>query len=188
LDMELATIETPGLKIGGRGPDFSLLGTDGKQYSLSSFEDMLLALIFISNGCPTVRACEERMIIIQKDYISKGVRLLAVNSNNEHLSSIDRFEEMVTRAKEDGFNFPYVKDTDGKVARSYGAICTPHVFVLDRDRKLRYRGRIDNSRDASRVTSRDLMNALDDLIAVGDARLSGVRVSETEPFGCSIVW
>ena len=174
----------PNLEIGGRAPDFNLLGTNGKQYSLSTFDDKrLLVLIFSSNGCPTVKACEDRMISIQKDFAASSVQLLAINSNNEHLSPTDTFDEMVKRSKHKGFNFPYAKDLDRSVARSYGAICTPHVFVLDDDRVLRYRGRIDDSRDASRVTSTDLRNTLDELLVHGN-----VRVSETKPFGCSIVW
>ena len=183
MHMDLTTT-MPSLELGGHAPDFNLLGTDGKQYSLSTFDDKkLLVLIFSSNGCPTVKACEDRMISIQKDYAAKSVQLLAINSNNEHLSPADAFDEMVQRSRDKGFNFPYAKDLDQSVARSYGAICTPHVFVLDKDRLLRYRGRIDDSRDASRVTSTDLRNTLEDLLEDGK-----VRVSETKPFGCSIVW
>jgi len=183
LDLELATT-TPTLKMGGSGPDFNLLGTDRKRYSLSTFDaENLLVLIFSSNGCPTVKACEDRMISVQNDYRAKNVQLLAINSNNEHLSPVDSYDEMVGRANDKRFNFPYVKDVDQSMARRYGAICTPHVFVLDTEHILRYRGRIDDSRDASRVTSTDLRNALDDILAHRN-----VRVSETKPFGCSIVW
>jgi peroxiredoxin len=109
--------------------------------------------------------------------------LLALNSNNSYLSPGDTYAEMVLRVKEKGFNFPYVKDEDRTVARAYGAVCTPHVFLLDEDRRLRYKGRLDDSRNPERVTVSDLRNAIEDLIA---SRL--VRVSETTPFGCSIVW
>ena len=127
--------------MGAAAPDFgNLLGVDGERYSLSSFQDKrLLALLFISNGCPTVKACQDRMIKIQKDYSGKSVQLLALNSNNSYLSPADTYAEMVLRAKEKGFNFPYVKDEDGTVARSYGALCTPHVFLMDEERRLRYR-------------------------------------------------
>jgi peroxiredoxin len=183
MNLELTTT-TPTLEIGGLAPDFNLLGTDGRQYSLSTFHaEKLLVLIFSSNGCPTVKACEDRMISIQKDYRARSVQLLAINSNNEHLSSVDNYDEMVKRSNDKKFNFPYVKDADQSVARSYGAICTPHVFVLDTNRMLRYRGGIDDSRDPSRVTSTDLRNTLDDLLVHGN-----VRVSETKPFGCSIIW
>jgi peroxiredoxin len=157
---------------------------DGEKYSLSSFQNKrLLVLLFISNGCPTVKACQDRMIKIQKDYSSKAVQLLAVNSNNSYLSPADTYSEMVLKVKEKGFNFPYVKDEGGTVAKAYRAICTPHAFVLDEDRRLRYRGRIDDSRNPDRVTISDLRNAIEDLLANKQ-----VRVSETTPFGCSIVW
>ncbi len=181
--MELTTI-TSALESGARAPDFKLPGTDGKQYSFATFTDKkILVLIFISNGCPTVKACEDRMINIQGDYNDKGVQLLAVNSNNEHLSPIDSFDEMVKKSRESHFNFPYVKDTDRTVARNYGATCTPHVFVLDEDHVLRYQGRIDDARNVSLVTVSDLRNALDDLTTGRN-----VRVPDTKPFGCSIVW
>jgi peroxiredoxin len=183
--MELPQARTEPFTIGVGAPDFgNLLGVDGERYSLSSFQDKkLLVLMFISNGCPTVKACQDRMIRIQKDYSSKNVQLLALNSNNSYLSPADAYAEMVLRVKEKGFNFPYVKDEDRMVARAYGAVCTPHVFLLDEDRRLRYKGRLDDSRNPERVTVSDLRNAIEDLIA---SRL--VRVSETTPFGCSIVW
>jgi peroxiredoxin len=183
--LELPQVGTETLRIGVGAPDFgNLLGVDGERYSLSSFQDKkLLALLFISNGCPTVKACQDRMIKIQKDYSGDGVQLIALNSNNSYLSPADTYAEMVLRVRDKGFNFPYVKDEDKTVARTYGAICTPHVFLLDEERKLRYKGRIDDSRNPERVTVSDLRNAIDDLLA---KRL--VRASETTPFGCSIVW
>ncbi len=122
------------------------------------------------------------MIEIQESYEPDGVQLVAINSNNSYLSPADTFAEMVKRAKEKKFNFPYLKDEDGSVGRNYGAVSTPHVFVLDRERRLRYRGRIDDSRDPSRATYSDLENALRDLLAERP-----VRVQETKPFGCAIV-
>jgi hypothetical protein len=143
----------------------------------------VLAIIFVSNGCPTVKASEERLISTQEIYGVKGAQLVTINSNNPFLSPSDTYEEMKKRAKDRGFNFPYLKDEERSVARSFGAICTPHVFVLDHDRNLSYRGRIDDSRDPTKVTTRDLNNALEDLLE-GKA----VRTPETRPFGCSIVW
>src|SRR5437660_12623595 len=131
--MELPQARTELFGIGAGATDFgNLLGVDGERYSLSSFQDKrLLVLLFISNGCPTVKACQDRMIKIQKDYTEKNVQLLALNSNNSYLSPADTYAEMVLRVQEKNFNFPYVKDGDGKVARSYGALCTPHVFLMD---------------------------------------------------------
>ncbi len=173
------------LAIGERAPDFAdLLGADGEHYSLSSFEDkQLLVVIFSGNGCPTVKAFEDRMITLQEAYAQRGVQLAAINSNNPYMSPADTYPEMVKRAKEKGFNFPYLKDEDAQVAKGYGAICTPHAFVLDEGRKLRYRGRIDDSRDSAKVTNRHVADAVDNLLAH-----KPLKVAETTPFGCSIVW
>ena len=172
------------LEIGQKASDFQdLLGVDGRRYSLSSFDDKpLLVLVFSCNGCPTVKANEDRMIAIQKAYEPRGVQLVAINSNNAFLSPSDTFSEMVKRAQEKRFNFPYLKDEEGSVARNYGAITTPHVFVLDRERRLRYKGRIDETRDPARATYSDLENALGELLANRP-----IRVPETKPFGCVIV-
>ena len=156
MELPEARIET--FRIGAGAPDFgNLLGVDGERYSLSSFQDKkLLVLLFISNGCPTVKAYEDRMIKIKKNYGTRSVQLLALNSNNPHLSPADTYAEMVLRGKEKNFNFPYVKDEDGTVAKSYGALCTPHVFLIDEERRLRYRGRIDDSRKSSQGNSQRL--------------------------------
>jgi len=123
------------------------------------------------------------MIKIQKDYSGKSVQLVALNSNNSYLSPADTYAEMVLRSQDKGFNFPYLKDEDRTVAKAYGVLCTPHVFLLDEERRLRYKGRIDDSRNPERVTVSDLRNAIEDL-----TENRPVRVSETTPFGCSIVW
>ncbi len=176
---------TSTLELGQNAPGFvGLLGVDGRRYSLDSFNSKpILVLIFISNGCPTVKAAEDRVKRIQTDYSEKGVQIVAINSNNSFLSPADTYDEMVIRSKEKGFNFPYLKDEERIIARACVAICTPHVFVFDSDRRLRYRGRIDDSRDPAKVMTRDLNNALEDLIGGRE-----VRTADTKPFGCSIVW
>lgn len=169
----------------GAIPGFeSLLATDGLRYSDSSFADArLLAVVFISNGCPTVRVYEDRLADIQHRYSDQGVQVVAVNANNPYLSPGDAYPEMVKRAKDRGFGFPYLKDEDGVLARSLGAVCTPHVFVFDQDRRLRYQGRVDDARDWAKVTSLDLEIALQTLLAG-----KPLTASATEPFGCAIVW
>ena len=139
-------------------------------------------MIFSCNGCPTVKANEARMVELQTKYAKQGVQLIAINSNNSYLSPADTFDEMVKRAREKRFNFPYLKDEDGSVARAFGALTTPHVFLLDQERKLHYRGRIDETRDPARASYSDLENALQDLLANRT-----VQVPETKPFGCAIV-
>jgi peroxiredoxin len=173
-----------GLEVGDSAPNFQgLRGVDGRLRSLSDFEDKaVLVLVFTGNGCPAAKASEDRLISLQRAYGPQSVQLVAINSNNPYLSPPDTFAEMVKHAAAKGWNFPYLKDEDGRAARAFGAVSTPHVFVLDRHRRLRYQGRIDDSRDPSRVTVRDLQNALDDLLAGRP-----VRVPQTIPFGCSIV-
>jgi len=173
------------LDLGATAPGFSdLKGADGRPYSLRSFDGKpVLVVMFTCNHCPYSQAYEDRIVAIQRDYAGKGVQLVAINSNDDQKYPEDGYPQMVKRAKEKSFNFPYLRDQDQSAAEAYGAVCTPHVFAFDRDRKLRYRGRIDDSKDPSRVTTNDLREALDDLV---DGR--SVRQADTRPFGCSIKW
>jgi peroxiredoxin len=173
------------LRIGENAPDFSnLLGTDGKRYSLVNFADArTLVLIVSCNHCPYVQAYEDRMVGIQNDYMDRGVRLVAVNPNYDSDYPEDSYENMIERAKGKGFNFPYIRDEDQSLAKALSAVCTPEIFVFDKARRLAYHGRIDDNRDASKVTSHDLRNALDAII-VG----KNPPITETRPFGCSIKW
>jgi thiol-disulfide isomerase/thioredoxin len=173
------------VRLGAQAPQFDgLLGVDGERYSLGGFADKeLLAIVFSCNGCPTVRAAEDGLVALQEAYAGRRVQLLAINSNNHYLSPSDTYEEMVSRAEAKGFNFPYVKDDNGNVAKRFGAARTPHVFLLDGERRLRYRGRIADSRDPAKVTRADLEVALEELLAE-----RAVEVPETEPLGCAIVW
>jgi peroxiredoxin len=172
------------LTIGEKAPNFQgIPGTDGRLYQLASFDDTpVLVLMFTCNGCPTVKANEGRLVTLQEKYGPRGICLVAINSNNASLSPADTLAEMVVRAREKHFNFPYLKDTDGSIARAYGALSTPHAFVLDHERRLRYRGRIDDTRDPARANRSDLEQALADVLA-GRA----VQIPETQPFGCAIV-
>jgi len=173
------------LSLGQPIPNFQdLLGVDGKKYSSDSFKDkQVLAVIFSCNHCPYVQAYEDRIVEIQRDYTRKGVQLLAINSNDDKSYPEDSYPKMIKRAKEKNFNFPYVRDSAQSVVDAFGAVCTPHVFAFDREGILRYRGRIDDSRDPNNVRTPDLRNALDDLISGKQ-----VRVPDTRPFGCSIKW
>lgn len=157
---------------------------DGGLYSLVVLAgERATVLLFISGSCPTARSYEDRLIAMQSRWHHQGVHLVAINSNNPHLSPPDTLDAMARRAGIRGFNFPYLKDTDGAVARSYGVICTPHAFVLDRNLTVTYSGRIDDSRTGTRIGSHDLENAIADTVAGHP-----VAVAQTEPFGCSIIW
>jgi thiol-disulfide isomerase/thioredoxin len=174
-----------GLEIGALAPvSPQMLGVDGRTHTLEEFgEAKSLVVVFIGNGCPTVRAYEDRLKDLHEKYAEKGVQLVAVNSNNPHLSPFDTHAEMVARARERVLPFPYLKDQDGSLAGAFGAVSTPHAYVFDGDRRLRYRGRIDDARIPESVTKRDLDEAVGALV-------EGRRppVEATDPFGCSIIW
>jgi peroxiredoxin len=171
------------LPIGAPAPAFEgLLGTDGRRHGFATVADRdALVLIFSSNRCPTAKAYAERMNALQRDFGPRGVQVLAINANDPHLQPDESYPRMVERAAEDGYAFPYLVDEGQSVARAYGAICTFHVFVLDRRRRLRYQGRFDDSRLPGRVTRDDLRNALEDVLAGRD-----VAIPTTRPFGCSL--
>jgi peroxiredoxin len=183
LELAAAQPEWPTLKVGAGGPEFEgLRDTDGGRLGFSTLADRdILVLIFSSNRCPTAKAYADRMNGLQRDYGPRGVQVVSINSNDPNLYPDESFSRMAERAAEDGYLFPYVVDDGQRLARAYGARCTFHVFVLDRARRLRYEGRFDDARLAARVTTHDLRNALDDILAGRD-----VRVPMTRPFGCSL--
>lgn len=170
-------------RLGDKAPPFeNLLGTDGKRYSISSFSDKaILVLIFMANRCPTARVYTDRLKAIQTNYADNGVQLVGINSDNQYFFSNESIAKMIEVLNERELNFPYLKDEDQSIAKKYGALVTLHAFVLDNDRKLRYRGRIDDSRDPQKVSTHDLTDAIDDILAHRE-----VRVPETRPFACSI--
>ena len=185
----------PTLAIGAAAPDFSLPGVDGKTYTLASFKNArLLVIVFTCNHCPTAQAYEDRIIRLTADYKDKGVAVVAIMPNDPtsiQLSELgytdmgDSFDEMKRRAAEKHYNFPYLFDgTTETAAHAYGPIATPHVFIFDQDRKLRYSGRVDDVEKPSKTPHvRDARNAIDQLLA-------GQPVTEptTKVFGCSIKW
>jgi peroxiredoxin len=173
------------LKLGEAPPDFSLPGVDGKKYRPGDFKDAkVLIVLFTCNHCPYVTGSQDRVDRLYAEYAPKGVRMIAINSNETVDHPTDAFEHMVERAKTLGLKYPYVRDDSQDVARAYGALRTPHFYVFDGERKLRYTGRIDNSpRDVTKAVTHELRDALDDLLA-GRA----VRVPLTNPIGCNVKW
>lgn len=185
------------LQIGDPAPDFSLPGIDGKTWSLADFKDgKVLVVFFTSNHCPTSHGAADRLKSFLADYRPRGMAFVAINPNHPEGLSIDElgyskysdgFEDMKLYAAEEGFDFPYLYDGETQnVARAYGCLTTPHVFVFDAERKLRYKGRFDDSRfggDDSTVKSPDTRNAVEALLAG-----KPVPVEETKPFGCSTKW
>ncbi len=177
--------EVPGLQPGQKAPDFELPGADGKTYRLASFADKpILVVFFTCNHCPYVQAWESRFVEVQRDYASKGVQLVGINSNDDAKYPEDDFDHMVARAKAKGYNFPYLRDESQKIAEAYGPVATPDFYVLDAQRVIRYRGRLDdNHADPKRVRKPYLREALDSLLAGKPA-----PKPLTAPYGCSIKW
>lgn len=185
-------IET--LSLGQAAPDFSLPATDGKRYSLADFADAkVLAIIFSCNHCPTAQAYEERMKQLVTDYGDKGVAVVAISPNSplgllyEELGYSDlddTYEAMVMRAQDMDYNFPYLYDGDAHEASlKYGPVATPHTFVFDQERKLRYVGRLDASEKPGTANAEDIRAAIDDLLAGRE-----VQTPQTKTFGCSTKW
>ncbi len=183
------------LAIGSKAPDFNLPGVDGKEHKLAEYDKAkVLVIVFTCNHCPTAQAYEERIKKLAADYKSKGVALVAISPNDPKAVRLDELgytdlsdslEEMKIRAKDKHFNFPYLYDGDKQeAARAYGPVATPHVFVFDAGRKLRYVGRVDdNERDPNAVKSHDARNAIEAVLAGKPA-----QVETTRTFGCSIKW
>jgi len=173
------------MKIGDPIISFNLPGVDGKRHSLEEYRDKKVVVVMFScNHCPYVKAYEGRFVIIQRHYVDKGVVIVAINPNDDSVFPGDSFENMVVRAKEKGFNFPYLRDEDQSVAKAYRAKRTPEIFVFDQKRVLRYHGRIDdNVWNPKGVKVHYLRDALD---AILDGR--EVPVEETSPVGCTIKW
>ena len=190
-----ASEEHPTLPIGAKAPVFSLKGTDGKTYSLASFSKYkILVIIFTCNHCPTAQAYEERIIQFTKDYSAKGVAVVAVSPNDPksirldelgYTDMSDTYAEMKLRAKQKKFNFPYLYDGDKQaMAKAYGPATTPHVFIFDKERILRFQGRIDDvEKPTEKPTSFDTRNAIEELLQNKE-----VTIKTTKVFGCSIKW
>lgn len=185
----------PTLPIGAPAPGFQLKGVDGKTYTLQSFKDAkVLVVAFICNHCPTSQAYEKRLIQLVKDYKDKGVELVAINPNNPDGLRLDElgysdlgdsYDDMKARSKDAGYNFPYLYDGETEVAsKQYGPVSTPHLFVFDEKRVLRYNGRFDDMEDPKKMPhSNDVRNAIDAVLQHEDP-----PVAVTKVFGCSIKW
>lgn len=181
------------LAIGAPAPDFKLPGVDGRHYRLADFADArVLVLIFTCNHCPTAQAYEERIIKLHQDYAPRGVRVVAINPNDPQAVRLDElgytdlgdsFEDMRLRARDRKFPFPYLDDgATQKTSRAFGVLATPHVFLFDQQRKLRYTGRIDDS-EVKTVHVHDTRNAIEAVLAGRP-----VPVEKTRVFGCSTKW
>jgi peroxiredoxin len=184
----------PILKIGSPAPDFSLQGVDDKMHTLSDYSGArVLAIVFESDHCPVSENYETRIRAVYEDYKNKGVQLVAINPNNPaavrlnelgYTDLTDSFADMKLRVANRHMDWPFLYDGETQaLATSFGASATPHIFIFDQDRKLRYEGRIDDNQTRSLVKSNDARNAIDALLAGQE-----VPVAHTPAFGCTTKW
>jgi peroxiredoxin len=184
----------PIMPLGSPAPDFSLPATDGRNYSLKDFAAAkALAIIFTCNHCPTAQAYEERIKKLVADFTPRGAAIVCINPNSSaavrfdelgYTDLDDTFEAMQIRARDRHFNFPYLNDGETEsTARKFGPVATPHVFIFDAERKLRYQGRIDDSEREDLVKHHDTRDALEAILA---GKIPPVQ--QTKVFGCSTKW
>jgi len=187
--------EVKTLEIGDKAPDFNLPGVDGKMYSLKDFSNYdILVIIFTCNHCPTAQAYEDKIIQAVNDYRDRGVGFVAISPNSPNALSLselgysdmgDDLEDMKRRAKDKEYNFPYLYDGETqKTSIAYGPVATPHVFIFDKDRKLQYAGRVDDTENPYlEPGQQDMINALEAML-----NSKPVPVPKTKTFGCSVKW
>lgn len=175
-----------GYKVGDKAASFNLKNIDGKMVSPDNYSNAKgFMVIFTCNHCPFSVAYEDRIIALDKKYKELGYPVIAINPNDSTVVPADSYSEMIVRAKEKGFTFPYLIDDNQKYTIEYGATKTPHVFLLqkeDNDLVVKYIGAIDdNYEDASAVKTKFLENAVDELLAG-----KNIKVDFTKAIGCSV--
>lgn len=183
----------PVLALNSPMPAFELPGVDGKIHRSADYDAKALVIVFTCNHCPTAQLYEGRIKAIASDYANKSVNVVAIEPNNPAAIRLDElgytdvsdsFAEMKIRAAYRHFNFPYLYDGDTQdVARAFGPSATPHVFVFDSTRRLRYEGRVDNNVRQNLVTRQDAREAIDAVLAGRP-----VLVPHTPSIGCSTKW
>ena len=181
----MALLESTMPPLGTPIHDFSLEGVDSKTHSLRNYsEKEIIVIIFMCNHCPYVKAVLKRIIELQNEFIDRGVQFIGINPNDATRYPDDSLENMKISAKENDFSFPYLIDPGQEVAKSYGAVCTPDLYVYGKNRKLVYRGRIDdNWKDSEKVTQQDLKLALKNILS-GEV----ITSKQIPSMGCSIKW
>lgn len=178
-----ASDENPTLRLGDRAPAFLLPGTDGKSHVFSGEDENATVIIFTCNHCPYALAWEDRLLRLGEEFRHKGVRFLAINPNDASVKPADSFESMKARLAENPWPFPYLRDESQEVARAYGALTTPDVFIFNADEELVYRGAPDADYDDESQNAAWLRDALGAVLAGRTPDLQ-----ETESVGCSVKW
>lgn len=181
----MALTFTPFPELGNDCPDFNLPATDGKTYGLKDFpKGSPLVVMFICNHCPYVKGIEDRLIQLSTDLKKQNVPVVAICSNDEEGHPEDSFENLKKRAEEKNYPFVYLHDQSQHVAKAFDAVCTPDFFVYDKNHKLAYRGRLDDSwKEPSKVSKRELYEAVQILL-----KDQTVPQEQTASMGCSIKW
>jgi len=181
----MALTYTPDPEIGKICPDFTLPGVDGKKYSLKDFKNSHpLVVMFICNHCPYVKAIEDRLITLGHTLKEKNINLVAICSNDAENYPEDSFQNLQTRWKEKRYPFVYLHDESQEIAKKFGAVCTPDFFVYDKNIKLAYRGRLDDSwKEPQKVAKQELLDAV--LKLEKNESLTG---PQTPSMGCNIKW
>jgi peroxiredoxin len=183
--MIMALLNSQMVPLGTPAHDFNLPGVDGKMHSLDGYMEInIVVIIFMCNHCPYVKAVLQRLIDLQNQYLDGSVQLIGINSNDAVKYPDDSFENMKKIAEEKKIPFPYLFDETQDVARKYDAVCTPDIYVYGMERKLLYRGRIDdNWEHPEKVTQKDLQNAINCILSYQD-----VDSNQISSMGCSIKW
>ncbi len=177
-------VTTPAPELGKPLPPFLLPGVDGRTYQNSDFANaQTLLVVFTCNHCPYAKAVEDRIISLQHAYMQSQMQLVAICSNDATSHPDDSFDALQARWAAKKMPFPYLHDDEQAVAKAFGAVCTPDFFLFDRDRALRYRGRLDdNWQEPAQVNKHELRDAI-------DALLAGKQPATQHPsMGCSIKW
>lgn len=181
----MALTTTPEAELGKAMPSFSLSAVDGKNFRSSEIpKNTPVAIMFICNHCPYVKAIEDRLIQLGTDLRERKIPLIAICSNDSENYPEDSLENLRKRAQEKHYPFVYLHDESQEIAKTFGAVCTPDFFVYDKEQKLAYRGRLDdNWKEPAKVTRRELFDAV--------VKLSqGQKLTGPQPpsMGCSIKW
>jgi peroxiredoxin len=181
----MVLLESTDIALGRACPDFDLQSVEGERVRRDDLAGKpVLVVLFICNHCPYVQAVEDRIVGLAREYGPRGVQLVGICSNDPRDYPDDAPPRLLERWREKAYGFPYLVDETQDVARAFGAVCTPDIYVYDRERRLAYHGRIDDSwKEPAKVTRRELAAAL-------DALLAGERPSQTQnhSIGCSIKW
>lgn len=181
----MALTYTPDAELGSACPDFKLPSVDGKTFKLADFADAkALLVMFICNHCPYVQAIEDRLIQLAREFAPKGAAIVGICANDPSDYAEDSPENLLKRWRQKNYGFPYLIDESQEIARNFGAVCTPDFFLYDSGRKLRYRGRLDDSwKNPTLVKNQELKTALSDLLTG-----KSVNSQQNPSMGCSIKW